>query len=400
MAVNSPKFTVLLLALFIFSMLAPAVFAEGQDYVCAAYFTKDGCPFCENAAPFLEEVKAKNPNLVILQYNLIDKDYNAPVFYQYTQTYGMQTAYPQIIFGKDNFILGDKPIISMLESRLALLSSNPCPLESGASVPFDKCNLSALPGKPEIFIGSEKLNTSNQCVLPPEKVHLTFAKLVPLALADAVNPCEFAILVLMLVTIIAANPGNKRAILLAGLAFSTAIFAMYLVYGFVIIKFIQVTKAIASVHTILYKLLAVVAIILGALNLKDFFHYKPGSFATEMPLSIRPAMKRMLGHATSPKGAFAVGLFVTLFLLPCTAGPYVIAGGLLSAMELLKTLPWLLLYNLIFISPMIAITLIVYFGLAKIENVSEWRDRHVKWMHLVAGLIMVGLGLAMLVGLI
>ena len=60
----------------------------------------------------------------------------------------------------------------------------------------------------------------------------------------------------------------------------------------------------------------------------------------------------------------------------------------------------LLIYNLIFIMPMIAITLIIYVGLATVGHVSVWREKNIRLLHLVAGLILLGLGIAMLLGFI
>jgi len=67
-----------------------------------------------------------------------------------------------------------------------------------------------------------------------------------------------------------------------------------------------------------------------------------------------------------------------VFLLPCTVGPYVICGGILCSLSLLKAFPWLLLYNLIFIIPMLIITGLVYAGIAKVEDVSGWKDKKYK----------------------
>ncbi|OQX50765.1 MAG: hypothetical protein B5M53_11810, partial [Candidatus Cloacimonas sp. 4484_209] len=199
----------------------------------------------------------------------------------------------------------------------------------------------------------------------------------------------------MLIAIITYNPKNKKNILLAGGAFSLSVFIMYLIYGLVIIRFFQIIQALTSIRLTLYKILGGVAIILGILNIKDFFYYKPGGLGTEMPMSLRPKVKRIISGITSPKGAFSVGLFVTVFLLPCTIGPYIVAGGILSAYELLAVLPWLLIYNLIFILPMVAITLLVYGGISTVENVSKWKDKNIRYLHFVAGTIIFLLGLAM-----
>jgi len=227
---------------------------------------------------------------------------------------------------------------------------------------------------------------------------LTLTKILSLAAVDAINPCALAVLALMLIAILTYNPKKKRNILLAGLAFACSVFIMYLFYGLVIIKSFQLIQALTNVRVLLYKILGFAAIILGALNLKDAMKHKAGSFLTEMPLSIRPKVKKIISGITSPKGAFITGLFVTVFLLPCTIGPYIIAGGILSTLELIKTIPFLLLYNLIFVLPMVAITLIIYVGFAKIEDVNGWKDKNIKYLHLTTGLIMFILGLAMVLG--
>ncbi len=229
---------------------------------------------------------------------------------------------------------------------------------------------------------------------------LTIGKIVSLAVVDSVNPCALAVLTLMLLAILTYNPQKRRNVLLAGIAFIASVFLMYLFYGLVIIKFFQIIQALTAIRLYLYKALGLIAIILGILNIKDFIKYKPGGFLTEMPLFLRPKVKKIISGITSPKGAFITGLFVTLFLLPCTIGPYIIAGGILSAIKILKTIPWLILYNLIFVLPMVCIVLLVYLGVSKVEDVSQWKEKNIRYLHLVAGLIMVGLGVGMLFGLI
>ena len=68
---------------------------------------------------------------------------------------------------------------------------------------------------------------------------VSLGKVISLALVDAVNPCEFAVLTMLLVSIIAYNPHKKANIIWAGLSFSLAVFIMYLIYGLFIIKSFQ-----------------------------------------------------------------------------------------------------------------------------------------------------------------
>lgn len=227
---------------------------------------------------------------------------------------------------------------------------------------------------------------------------LTMAKILSLASVDAVNPCAIAVLTLMLIAIITYNPKDRRNVLLAGLAFTLSVYILYMVYGLVIIRFFQIIQALTSIRLLLYVILGFVAMVLGALNIKDFFRYSPGGAFTEMPLFMRPRMKSIIEGIVSVKGAFAVGAFVTIFLLPCTIGPYVIAGGILSILEIMEVIPWLLIYNLIFVSPMIAITVVVYAGFTTVENVSGWKERNIRYLHLIAGTVMFLLGIAMVMG--
>jgi len=141
-------------------------------------------------------------------------------------------------------------------------------------------------------------------------------------------------------------------------------------------------------------------IILGILNIKDYFFYKPGGIGTEMPLKLRPRMKAMVKRITSIKGAFIIGILVTLFLLPCTIGPYFIFSGEASKLSFLSTLPLLFLYNIIFIVPMIIITLAIFVGVTSVNKISGWKERNIKYLHLIEGLILTILGILMVSGII
>ena len=229
--------------------------------------------------------------------------------------------------------------------------------------------------------------------------NLGFTKITGLALADAINPCVIAILTIVLITILIQNPDKRKKVLHAGLAFTAAVFVGYLFYGLVLIQLFKTfTEFTSSFSIYLYKGLAIFAMILGALNIKDYFDYKPGGIATEMPMFMRPRAKLLIKKITSPTGAFFVGILVTIFLLPCTIGPYIIASGLLSKISWLQTFPWLLYYNIVFILPMLIIVTIVYKGFAKVDEISGWKERNIRYLHLIAGTLLFLVGLSLLIG--
>ena len=225
----------------------------------------------------------------------------------------------------------------------------------------------------------------------------SFLKITSLALADSVNPCELAILVMVLVTIMTQNPDKRRKVLYGGMGFVSAVYLAYLFYGIILVQFFSsFTEFMRGNTSYVYNGLAILSMILGALNIKDYFMYKPGSVATEMPLFMRPIAKRTIKGITSTKGAFFIGFLVTLFLLPCTMGPYIVASGLLADKGVLGALPWLLYYNLVFVFPMILVVALVYYGFAKVDEVSGWKERNIKRLHLIAGILLFLVGLAIL----
>jgi cytochrome c biogenesis protein CcdA len=72
---------------------------------------------------------------------------------------------------------------------------------------------------------------------------------------------------------------------------------------------------------------------------------------------------------------------------------------MLSTLDYIKASPYLLIYNLIFVIPMIAISLIIFFGTKQIEDISDWKDKNVRTLHLVSGILIFLLGIAMTFGL-
>lgn len=461
---------------FLITILFVPQFSQAQESqiehdFCMVYFTGVGCTHCAKADPIvLTQLPLEYPNLVIVEYEIYQNKENAPLLYQYDEKYNSGLGIPLLIFGQNDKLAGDNPILKNIRKIIEERKTNHLVCSDGLMSCFCETNINDLPNSPKIWQQGKILikdKTSNELLLSktksdelfkvllktndvekslegfnyeqitPMKVALsgqnvqfdkalkigewvfqwnetkeeeilpenyqpkfTIVKILSLAIVDAINPCALAVLILMLTSILAYNPGKRKNIILAGLAFVLAVFVMYLIYGFLIVKLFQVAQGLSAVRLWLYKVLGVIAIILGILNIKDFIKYKPGSIGTEMPMFLRPKAQKIISGITSPRGAFIVGIFVTLFLLPCTIGPYIIVGGILSTLAFLKVLPLLVFYNFIFVIPMIVIVGIVYWKLSKIADISSWKEKHIGKLHLTAGLIMFILGLVMFFSLI
>ena len=254
-----------------------------------------------------------------------------------------------------------------------------------------------LNGTPSSTVTPVPTTSPGACPPSPE---LTASKIIALAAVNAINPCALAVLVVVLLAIITQNPGRREKILLAGVAFSLSIFVFYLAYGLILVSLLSAVREATSLQPLITRGLGLVSIIIGLFHVRDYLAPGGAPVGTGIPTGWKPRLGEALNRITSPWGAFLVGGLVTLFLLPCNIGPYIIGCGILAVYGPLVALPYLLLYNLIFILPMLAITLVVYLGVARISDVKGWREENIGRFHLVSGLIILGFGVLLLLGMI
>ncbi len=227
----------------------------------------------------------------------------------------------------------------------------------------------------------------NKCKLyAPNSGHevVNYFTVFALAFADSVNPCALVVLLILLSTVL-MKYGSKKKVLQYGLTFILTLYLMYfligvgIIFGFKLIGSYLETK-------IFYIILAIFALVLGLLNLKDYISYGAGGFLMEVPRSWRPLMNKVLSSVTSIWSAVVIAVILALFLLPCTAGPYVLISGLLYNYSWYAILGWLAIYNLVFSLPMWIILFIVYFGIFKIDVLQRTRDKNVRNLHLIAAI--------------
>ena len=106
-------------------------------------------------------------------------------------------------------------------------------------------------------------------------------------------------------------------------------------------------------------------------------------------------MARLMNKASLP-AVFLLGALVGLCEFPCTGGPYLMILGLLHDRgSYLPGVGYLLLYNLIFILPLVIILLIASNKIL-IGKVQNWKKNQTRNMRLWGGAIMIILGLVIL----
>lgn len=264
---------------------------------------------------------------------------------------------------------------------------------------FDVCEDA---GCPEGIFTYDTFDIENITVKPPDSERidpveeknsaavLTLPVIIGAAIVDSVNPCTIAVMVLLMGAILYTK--GKKDALSAGLIFSAVIFAMYMLYGLGIMKAITTFE----LATVFYTVVTIGALALSVMEFNAYFRYRPGFFAVEIPMFLRPYVKKATSEATSPSGVAVAAVLCSVFLIPCSSGPYLVVLGMLAKAATLQTFSYLLLYNLFFVLPMVIITIAIYVGKTTAEKVGEAKDKYIKEIHLFSGVILLILFLVML----
>lgn len=206
------------------------------------------------------------------------------------------------------------------------------------------------------------------------------------ALVDSINPCAFSVLLLTIAFLFGI--GNSRTgILRIGGAYIAGIFAIYLLIG---LGIVQILHLFNTPH-FMAKLGASLLIALGAVNLAgELFPAFPVKI--RIPQAAHRRMAILMGQASLP-AAFGLGALVGLCEFPCTGGPYLMVLGLLhDRLTYLTGVGYLLLYNLVFILPLV-IMLAMASNAELLTRVQTWQSDRRKRMRLWGGLAMVALGI-------
>ena len=342
----------------------PPVRAQPAPAVELAFFYGQGCPHCAAMDNFLQALGAAHAQLRVRAYEVYGNRDHARLLARVADGYGVAIeGVPTVFVGNAAFSGYSAEIAGRIARAVVECERRDC------GSPLARASAAAPPAA------------------------LTLSAVLMAAAVDAINPCEMAVLLILLIAVL--ESGNRRRALFAGLAFSAAIFISYFLMGLGLYSAVQAV-GVARRITVAVALLAV---LIGLFNLKDYFWYGRW-FTMEVPIRWRPAMQRVIRRVTSVPGAFLVGFVVSLFLLPCTSGPYLVILGLLAKTATrADAMLWLLLYNAVFVVPMLAITGAVYLGLTTPDDVEVWRTEHLRKLHLAAGILLLLLGAALLAGM-
>ena len=213
----------------------------------------------------------------------------------------------------------------------------------------------------------------------------TLGTVIVTALIDSINPCAIGVLILLVSIFVVYK--SRKELLLYGFVYIFFVFLTYLLAGFGILYFLSSIPLFISEYISIF--VGLIIVIAGLIEIKDFFWYGKG-ITLAIPTEKAKQIHEMTKKVTLPAMVF-LGAFVAGVELPCTGGPYLAILTLLSQNFNFAAFLMLILYNIIFVLPLIAILLMVHFGF-KIQNIKRWKQSKRAYMRLATGIILILLG--------
>ncbi|HEY4483295.1 MAG TPA: cytochrome c biogenesis protein CcdA [Candidatus Paceibacterota bacterium] len=206
------------------------------------------------------------------------------------------------------------------------------------------------------------------------------------ALIDSINPCAFSVLLLTVVVLVGLGK-SRGELLRAGLIYIGGLSLAYFLIGLGLLQALH----IFSIPHFMGKLAALVLVLIGLLSILSALVPKvPQIF--KIPEVAHRKIAVLMGKGTLP-ALFFLGMLVGLCEFPCTGGPYLAILGLLhDTTTYLTGVAYLLLYNAIFILPLVVI-LFLASRTGMSEKLRAWQRSESKSVRVAAALAMVVLGI-------
>ncbi|MFH0891032.1 MAG: cytochrome c biogenesis protein CcdA [Candidatus Liptonbacteria bacterium] len=222
------------------------------------------------------------------------------------------------------------------------------------------------------------------------KVTVGDSRFVPIllvaALVDSINPCAFSILLLTVAFLFGIGRGRQNIIYVGG-SYIFGIFLVYILIGLGILG----TLSFLGVPNFMGKVGGAILVLTGLLSIIG--HYYPiFPIRLKIPDLAKGTIAKYIEKASVPT-ALVLGVLVGMYEFPCTGGPYLTILGLLhDYSNYWQGFGYLVLYNLIFVSPLV-VMLFIASNQILLQKVDSWRKAQVGPTRVYGGLVMVLLGL-------
>lgn len=241
--------------------------------------------------------------------------------------------------------------------------------------------------------------TDSRGILAARARNFTLPAVIAAGLADSVNPCAVGTLV-FLMSMLAVSGIKGRRLVLVGACFCLASFLVYTAIGFGLLRVVYACSGFPLVRQVIEIGMIALLTVLALLSFRDALRYaasgKADSVTLQLPsvlkTRIRSIIRAGIGARRLAVGAFLAGAAVTALESVCTGQEYLPTLVLMvkSGMATPRLASYLLLYNLLFIVPLIVVVTLTCFGVGT-DTLLAWSRRNVVPAKVLLGILFVGL---------
>jgi thiol-disulfide isomerase/thioredoxin len=357
--------------------------AAGQATVRLYFFWTETCPHCRKAQPFVDGLSQEFPWLEVRSVPLReDRPKNVLLFLQMTEALGESSP------GVPAFLSCGRAVIGFASAE-----STGAALRQALVACHD--SVGALSPPAAAPVAEEPIRLPIFGAVDPQSISLPLFT-VMIAAVDAFNPCAFFVLMFLMSLLTHARDRQRMAII-GGLFVLTS----GVLYFAFMAAWLNVFLVLGEVRWVT-AIAALIALALAAINIKDFFWLgrgvslsipaaaKPGLYARMRALSVTESWPALV------VGTVTLAVAANTYELLCTAGFPMLFTRVLTLRQISPSASYLYLalYNVIYVIPLLAIAtaFLVTLGPRKLQ------EREGRILKLLSGLMMLGLGLALLLG--
>jgi cytochrome c biogenesis protein CcdA len=356
--------------------------AAGEPQVQLYFFWSLTCPHCQEARPHVEALARRLPWLQLHSLELTREPENQRRFLDLVGQMHQEAAVPAFVFCG--------------EMRVGWQSADTTGAELAAAL--TACRQRALaddaPAPPSAAAEAERIHVPGFGDTDAAALSLPLLTLL-LAGLDAFNPCAFFVL-LFLLSMMAHQRSHARMLVVGGI-FVLFSGLMYFAFMAAWLSVFQLLGQLAWVTAAA----GAVAVLVGALNVKDFFVLRQGPSLSISDAGRQDIFRRMrtilAAERLLPMLAATAFLAVAanFYELLCTAGfPMVFTRVLtLSEPSVAARYLYLVLYNVIYVLPLAAIVALF----ARTLAARKLDERQGRLLKLLSGVMMVELGALLLI---
>ena len=350
---------------------------ESDNAIHIVYFHKHGCQKCARAVKILKRLKEKYPQIVVDQRNAKTEQ---------TLFEAMGTLYdvPEIKrLTTPAVFVGDTALIGELNEQ-GLENAIQKHLKTGVTSRLKEAETQIDTAESEIvnrFHGFGILTVAGAGLL------------------DGINPCAFATIVFFISYMNLVGRGRKE-MLIAGGAFALAVFGTYLLLGLGMLSFMSYLNQYSGIAKCVYLLAATATFALAGLSLYDAVKAKQGKtkdILLQLPRALKLRIHKVIREQTRTSGVIAgamvIGFIISALELVCTGQVYLPTLTFVAGIDSMRVhaIAYLLLYNIMFIVPLIVVFGCVYWGTTSMQ-LGGILQKHLVSVKVGMGILLFGLG--------